>query len=63
MKKLKEIASKQSSLVFTDQLIFSGSNFLLTFLLARKLSISDFGLFSCVFLVTYFLVGICNAVI
>ncbi|SIS30546.1 Membrane protein involved in the export of O-antigen and teichoic acid [Chryseobacterium joostei] len=63
MKKLKEIASKQSSLVFTDQLIFSGSNFLLTFLLARKLSISDFGFFSCVLLVTYFLVGICNAVI
>lgn len=63
MKKLREIASKQSSLVFTDQLIFSGSNFLLTFLLARKLSISDFGLFSSVLLITYLLVGICNAVI
>ncbi|MDN5422996.1 MAG: hypothetical protein L0G39_15500 [Chryseobacterium sp.] len=63
MKKLKEIASKQSSLVFTDQLIFSGSNFLLTFLLARKLSISDFGFFSSILLVTYLLVGICNAII
>lgn len=63
MKKLKEIASNPSSLVFTDQLIFSGSNFLLTFLLARKLSIPDFGLFSSILLVTYLLVGICNAII
>lgn len=55
--------SKSSYLVLTDQLIFSGSNFLLTFLLARKLSISDFGLFSTVLLVTYLFVGIGNAMI
>lgn len=63
MKKLKEILHKPASLVFTDQLIFSGSNFLLTFLLARKLSIPDFGLFSSILLVTYLLVGIFNALI
>ncbi|HAY3552817.1 hypothetical protein KRE47_07950 [Elizabethkingia meningoseptica] len=63
MKKLKEILRKPSSLVFTDQLIFSGSNFLLTFLLARKLSISDFGLFSSILLVVYLLVGIFNSLI
>jgi O-antigen/teichoic acid export membrane protein len=63
VKKLTEILSRPSSLVFADQLIFSGSNFLLTFLLARKLSISDFGLFSSVLLGTYLLVGICNAII
>lgn len=50
-------------LVFTDQLIFSGSNFLLTFLLVRKLSISEFGIFSSILLITYFLVGISNAFI
>ncbi|MFT3919894.1 lipopolysaccharide biosynthesis protein [Cloacibacterium sp.] len=63
MKKLTEILRKPSSLVFIDQLIFSGSNFLLTFLLARKLSITDFGIFSSVLLVTYLLVGILNALI
>jgi len=63
VKKLKEILRKPSSLVFTDQLIFSGSNFLLTFLLARKLSITDFGLFSSILLMTYLLVGIFNALI
>ncbi|CAA7392878.1 hypothetical protein [Chryseobacterium fistulae] len=63
MKKIKEILSKPSSWVLTDQLIFSGSNFLLTFLLARQLSIPDFGLFSSILLVTYLLVGICNAII
>lgn len=63
MKKLKEILRNPSSLVFTDQLIFSGSNFLLTFLLARKLSITDFGLFSSILLMTYLLVGIFNALI
>ncbi|CAA7195213.1 lipopolysaccharide biosynthesis protein [Chryseobacterium potabilaquae] len=63
MKKINTILSKPSSWVLADQLIFSGSNFLLTFLLARKLSISDFGLFSSILLVTYLLVGICNAII
>lgn len=63
MKKLAEILRKPYSLVFTDQLIFSGSNFLLTFLLARKLSITDFGLFSTILLVTYLFVGIFNALI
>lgn len=63
MKKLREIISGQSSLVFADQLIFSGSNFLLTFLLARKLNISDFGYFSGILLSTYLLVGISNSIL
>lgn len=63
MKTITAILKKPSSLVFTDQLIFSGSNFVLTFVLARKLGIADFGLFSSVLLVTYLLVGICNSVL
>lgn len=63
MKRIQEIFKSASVLVFTDQLIFSGSNFLLTFLLVRKLSISEFGIFSSILLITYFLVGISNAFI
>lgn len=63
MKRIHEIFKSTSVLVFTDQLIFSGSNFLLTFLLVRKLSISEFGIFSSILLITYFLVGISNAFI
>ncbi|SMP14788.1 lipopolysaccharide biosynthesis protein [Chryseobacterium profundimaris] len=63
MKNVFKLLQKHSFLVFTDQLIFSGSNFLLAFLLARKLSISDFGFFSSVLIVTYLLVAICNALI
>ncbi|SIP94216.1 lipopolysaccharide biosynthesis protein [Chryseobacterium sp. RU33C] len=63
MKRFHEIFKSASVLVFTDQLIFSGSNFLLTFLLVRKLSISEFGIFSSILLITYFLVGISNAFI
>ncbi|KYH07470.1 hypothetical protein A1704_02000 [Chryseobacterium cucumeris] len=63
MKRIHEIFKSASVLVFTDQLIFSGSNFLLTFLVVRKLSISEFGIFSSILLITYFLVGISNAFI
>lgn len=63
MKNIFKIIQKHSFLVFTDQFIFSGSNFLLAFLLARKLSISDFGFFSSVLLLTYLLVAVCNAII
>lgn len=63
MKNIFKFIQRPSFLVFTDQLIFSGSNFLLAFLLARKLSISDFGFFSSVLLVTYLLVAVCNALI
>lgn len=63
MKRIHEIFKSASVLVFTDQLIFSGSNFLLTFLMVRKLSISEFGIFSSILLITYFLVGISNAFI
>lgn len=63
MKNIFKLIQRSSFLVFTDQLIFSGSNFLLAFLLARKLSISDFGFYSSVLLVTYLLVAVCNALI
>ncbi|MEC3875437.1 lipopolysaccharide biosynthesis protein [Chryseobacterium salviniae] len=63
MKNVFKLIQKHSFLVFTDQLIFSGSNFLLAFVLARKLSISDFGFYSSVLLVTYLLVAVCNAFI
>lgn len=63
MNNIFKIVQRHPFLVLTDQMIFSGSNFLLAFLLARKLSISDFGFFSTVLLVTYLLVSVCNALI
>ncbi len=63
MKNIFKIVQKHSFLVLADQMIFSGSNFLLAFLLARKLSISGFGFFSSVLLITYLLVAVSNALI
>lgn len=50
-------------LVLVDQAIFSGSNFLLTFILARLFSIADFGLYSYIIIATYFLLSVSNAII
>lgn len=50
-------------LVFFDQAIVSGSNFLLSVLLARNLEIKIFGEFSLLWLVLLFFLGIQNAAI
>lgn len=52
-----------SALVFVDQAIFSGSNFLLTFLLARQLSLVDFGYYSSVVVATYLVLSVGSAMI
>lgn len=54
---------KSSVMVFTDQALYSGSNFLLTFLLARTLSIQEFGIYSYVLIGSYFILNIGNALI
>ncbi len=59
--KLQHFVSKPA-LVLADQVLYSGSSFLLTFYLARKLSISDFGIYAGVVLVGYLLMSICNAI-
>lgn len=50
-------------LVLIDQIIFSGTNFLLTLYLAQKLEIDDFGLFSSIVLIGYLIMSITNALI
>ena len=60
---IKKILSSPSVLVFFDQAIFSGTNFLLTLFLAQKLDIKSFGLLSSVVLFTYLGISITNALI
>ena len=60
---LKKILLSPSLLVIADQAISSGTNFLLTLLLAQKLDIKNFGLFSTIVLVTYLAMSITNALI
>ncbi len=48
-------------LVLTDQVIFSGGNFLSTLLLARILNVKDFGIYSAVVLHGYLLMSLGNA--
>ncbi len=62
MQFLKNI-TVSSFLVLVDQVIYSGSNFALTFWLARRLSISDFGKFSLVVLITYFMLNVSTAIL
>jgi len=50
-------------LVLADQMVFSGSSFLSTFLLARLLSITEFGIYSGIMLVIYLMISMSNALI
>lgn len=63
MKKLVKIIQNPSLLVFSDQAISSGSSFLLTLLLAQKMDLETFGLFSSVMLITFLFMSINNALI
>lgn len=55
--------SINSILVFFDQAIYSGSNFLLTLFLAKQMQIVDFGLFSTVIIITYLALSVLNALL
>jgi len=63
MNSIKKIVCSPSVLVFFDQALFSGTNFLLTLFLAQKLDITSFGLFSSIVLFTYLGMSITNALI
>lgn len=63
MKGIKKIVFSPSVLVFFDQAVFSGTNFILTLFLAQKLDIKNFGLLSSIILVTYLGMSITNALI
>ncbi len=60
---LKKIAASHSLLAFTDQALFSGTSFLLTLLLAQRLDIKNFGVYSSILLGAYLLVSIYSAVL
>jgi O-antigen/teichoic acid export membrane protein len=60
---LKALLIKDSFLALVDQIISSGTNFCLTLLIAQKLDIKSFGLYSSVLLITYLLLSVNNALI
>jgi O-antigen/teichoic acid export membrane protein len=53
----------KNSLVLVDQAVFSGGSFLTTMLLARLLSVSDFGFYSSILIFVYGAVSILNALV
>lgn len=63
MDKLKNYLLSDTFLVFSDQAIFSGTNFVLTLLFAQKLSIAAFGLFSSIVLLGYLSMSVTNALV
>lgn len=63
MQTLKALIAKDSFLVLVDQVISSGTNFCLTLMLAQKLDIKSFGLYSSIVLLLYLAVSIMNALV
>ncbi|MBE8726386.1 lipopolysaccharide biosynthesis protein [Flavobacterium hungaricum] len=63
MHTLKALIAKDSFLALADQVISSGTNFCLTLLLAQKLDIKSFGLYSSIVLLLYLAVSIMNALV
>lgn len=61
MKILFTILKEKSTLVLVDQALVSGSSFIATFVIARLLTIADFGFYSALLLTIYLLVSVCNA--
>ncbi|APW66220.1 hypothetical protein LPB137_10375 [Poseidonibacter parvus] len=61
--KFKNIAKNKKSLIFLDQILVSGSNFLLGILLARFLGLDIFGQFSLLWLIVLFFSSIQLALI
>ncbi|KIA94999.1 lipopolysaccharide biosynthesis protein [Flavobacterium sp. KMS] len=60
---LRTLLVKDSFLVLIDQVITSGTNFCLTLVIAQKLDIKSFGLYSSVLLIAYLLLSVNNALI
>jgi O-antigen/teichoic acid export membrane protein len=58
LRKFTDILKKKKKLIFLDQMIVSGSNFLLGIFLARKMSLVDFGNYSLMWLVVMFFLSI-----
>jgi len=63
MKRLMNIIHRPHSAVIMDQAVFSGTSFLVTLMLARKLGPSEFGVFTSVVLFIYLLMSVANALI
>lgn len=61
MKLILKTINSPTLLVLFDQLMYSGSNFMITIFLARLLSITEFGLFSSIIIYTYLLLSILSA--
>jgi O-antigen/teichoic acid export membrane protein len=61
MKLILKTINSPTLLVLFDQLMYSGSNFMITIFLARLLSVTEFGLFSSIIIYTYLLLSILSA--
>jgi O-antigen/teichoic acid export membrane protein len=61
MKLILKTINSPTLLVLFDQIIYSGSNFMITIFLARLLSVTEFGLFSSIIIYTYLLLSILSA--
>lgn len=57
------IQNNKQVVALTDQAVFSGCSFLATFISARLLSVSDFGLYAGIIMFTYLLISISNALV
>ncbi|MBC5835771.1 hypothetical protein G6N05_05175 [Flavobacterium sp. F372] len=61
MKRIIKTINAPTLLVLFDQFMYSGSNFMITIILARVLSVIEFGLFSSIIIYTYLLLSILSA--
>ena len=60
---LKEIMTNTKLMVLADQMVFSGNSFLVTLLMVRILSPTDFGVYASVVLLVYLVINVLNAII
>ena len=61
MKLILKTINSPTLLVLFDQFMYSGSNFMITIILARVLSVTEFSLFSSIIIYTYLLLSILSA--
>ncbi len=62
-RRIVKLVTDSKALILMDQVIFSGTSFATTLFLARLLSPTDFGLYSTLVLVMYFLSGMISALV